>query len=145
MFWKKEHREKPKEDHTVTEVCPECMSENTLEWDVSKEGYRAFCPRCGAEMMLCSECLQESDCDFDMEKQSCYRRAGQQEEKKPAGQEVQEAYRTIIKHCRERKNCFGCMFAIGDEYPTCILEGQGAPEYAWPDKLSFDRNGTKRV
>ena len=115
MFWKKvikDRREEPKQSSksTITEVCPACMSENTMEWDVSKEGYRAFCPRCGEEMMLCSECLPKGYCDFDMEKEWCHRRAGQQEEKKPAGREVQEAYRTILKHCRDRKNCFGCMF-----------------------------------
>lgn len=104
MFWKRERREEPKENHMIAEVC-----------------------------------FEKSD--FDKEQQSCHRRAGQQEEKKPAGQEVQEAYRTILKHCKDRKNCFGCMFAVGDEYPTCILGEKGAPETAWPDELRFERNG----
>ena len=40
----------------VTEVCPECGTENTISWDVADAGYRAYCPHCGVMMLLCSEC-----------------------------------------------------------------------------------------
>jgi len=40
----------------VTEVCPECGTENTISWDVEDAGYRAYCPHCGTPMLLCSEC-----------------------------------------------------------------------------------------
>ena len=40
----------------VTEVCPECGTENTISWDVENYGYRVYCPHCGTMMLLCSEC-----------------------------------------------------------------------------------------
>lgn len=56
----------------VTEMCSNCMNENTLEWDTEKEGYKAYCPHCGEKMMLCDECTHASDneggqCDYDSE------------------------------------------------------------------------------
>lgn len=45
----------------VTEVCPHCDSENTMVWDIGKEGYTARCPRCGEKMMLCDECQHADD------------------------------------------------------------------------------------
>lgn len=45
----------------ITELCGMCGSENTLEWDVEEEGYKAFCPRCGKEMMLCDACMHSED------------------------------------------------------------------------------------
>lgn len=47
--------------HMVTEVCPHCESENTLIWDVATMGYKAHCPVCGEEMMLCDECIHAED------------------------------------------------------------------------------------
>jgi len=32
---------------TVTEWCSECETEITMEWNVDKMGYKAFCPVCG--------------------------------------------------------------------------------------------------
>lgn len=58
----------------VTEKCPECGTENTIEWSVIKEGYQAFCPKCGRPMMLCSECLLDSGfCDWESDTSLCYR------------------------------------------------------------------------
>lgn len=58
----------------VTEECPECGRENTLEWNVAKQGYHAFCPNCGFPMLLCSECLVDDGiCDWDGNTGICYR------------------------------------------------------------------------
>lgn len=48
----------------VSEVCPKCDRENTLiDWDVEDLGMTAYCPVCGARMMLCSIC--DNECDQD--------------------------------------------------------------------------------
>lgn len=58
----------------VTEVCPDCGSENTMEWSVVNKGYQAFCPTCGFPMMLCSECMCDSGfCDWNGSTVLCYR------------------------------------------------------------------------
>lgn len=49
----------------VTEVCPHCDSEITLTWDVEKDGYKVFCPKCGKEMMLCGYCPIRDKCDYE--------------------------------------------------------------------------------
>ena len=63
---------------TVVEFCSECETEVELLWDVKKQGYKAFCPHCGARLMLCDECRHRGpggecvdDCDYDMETDSC--------------------------------------------------------------------------
>lgn len=45
----------------VSEGCPECGCENTFVWDVKTQGYKAHCPSCGAEMMLCDACSHSED------------------------------------------------------------------------------------
>ncbi len=58
----------------VTEVCPDCGMENTIEWNVVKQGYQAFCPNCGQPLMLCSECTVDKDfCDWSNDTCLCYR------------------------------------------------------------------------
>lgn len=62
----------------ITEVCPHCEAENTMEWDVEKNGYEAFCPHCGSKMMICSECMAAKDnecgkCDWDKCTDTCFR------------------------------------------------------------------------
>ena len=46
---------------TVIEVCPECDAENEIVWDVETMGYEAYCPVCGAQMLLCDECIHAED------------------------------------------------------------------------------------
>ena len=43
----------------VTEQCHECGAENTIEWNMAKQGYYAFCPNWDP-MMLCWECVVDS-------------------------------------------------------------------------------------
>lgn len=63
---------------TVTEYCPHCNNEITMEWDVAENGYEAFCARCGQKLMLCSECLYQDDfCDWSGKKGFCYRQVEQ--------------------------------------------------------------------
>lgn len=58
----------------VTEVCPDCGHENTVEWSVVDKGYQIFCPNCGFPMMLCSECVLDSGyCDWESDTSLCYR------------------------------------------------------------------------
>lgn len=45
----------------VTEWCSECEYENEFAWDVNEYGYKAYCPHCGAVLMLCSECMWRED------------------------------------------------------------------------------------
>ena len=70
---------------SVTEYCSNCENEVTMNWDVNKQGYQAFCPVCGKRLMLCSECLDAEDntargmCDYDSDTDSCFRRKGDRE------------------------------------------------------------------
>ena len=54
----------------VTEECPDCGTENTFKWSVLRNGYPAFCHKCGFPMMLCSECMIDNDnfCDWNGDK-----------------------------------------------------------------------------
>lgn len=60
----------------ITETCPNCEKEITVNWDVKKDGYKAFCPNCGKTLMLCSACLDPDthclSCDWNKEN-GCYR------------------------------------------------------------------------
>ena len=59
---------------TVTEVCPHCEEEITMEWDVETRGYKAYCPVCGGRLMLCDECFHGEpgySCDYDSETDTC--------------------------------------------------------------------------
>lgn len=62
------------EEHTeeVTEWCPHCETEVTLQWDIAEDGYKAFCPYCGNRLMLCAYCPRVEQCDYDEETDSCY-------------------------------------------------------------------------
>lgn len=59
----------------VTEECPDCGYESTMQWSVLKSGYQAFCPKCGFPMMLCSECMVDGSgfCDWNGDTGFCYR------------------------------------------------------------------------
>lgn len=59
---------------TVTEVCPYCESEVTMEWDATDRGYKAYCPVCGSRLMLCDECQHGEpgyNCNYDSETDTC--------------------------------------------------------------------------
>lgn len=63
------------------EVCPHCGAENTIQWDVEKDGYKATCQECGEKMMLCDACYHTEDnegrhCDW-CEKTGCFRERGE--------------------------------------------------------------------
>lgn len=62
--------------HTVVEWCPTCESEIEMTWDVKTRGFKAFCPVCGARLMLCDECMHRTgecinDCDYCSETDTC--------------------------------------------------------------------------
>ena len=61
------------DSNMVTERCPHCEAEITLQWSVEEYGYRAFCPVCGEALMLCDECRHAGDkgCDYDAGAKSC--------------------------------------------------------------------------
>ena len=64
----------PNEPLTVTEVCPHCESEITMEWNMKTLGYKAYCPVCGHRLMLCDECQHGEPghiCDYDSNKDTC--------------------------------------------------------------------------
>ena len=60
----------------ITETCPNCEKEITVNWDVIKDGYKTVCPNCGKTLMLCSACLDSDphclSCDWNKEN-GCYR------------------------------------------------------------------------
>jgi hypothetical protein len=60
------------EDYIITEVCPHCETEITMQWSVEEFGYMAYCPVCGKRLMLCSACHDDSGfCDYDSNSDSC--------------------------------------------------------------------------
>lgn len=60
------------EDYTITEVCPHCENEITMQWSVEEFGYTAYCPVCGKRLMLCSACHDDTDsCNYDSNSDSC--------------------------------------------------------------------------
>lgn len=61
----------------VTEVCPHCEYEITVNWSPETQGYEIFCPKCGRKMLLCDACMHAEDggvtiCDWT-EKDGCFR------------------------------------------------------------------------
>lgn len=60
----------------ITETCPNCEKEITVNWNVKKDGYKTVCPNCGKTLMLCSACLDSDthclSCDWNKEN-DCYR------------------------------------------------------------------------
>lgn len=72
--------EKKYELPAVTEWCQNCETEIELRWDVKTMGYQAFCPVCGAVLMLCDECRHSGkdgaftdNCDWDSDTGRCKR------------------------------------------------------------------------
>lgn len=56
----------------ITEVCPHCENEITMQWNVSESGYKAYCPVCGKRLMLCTACHDDGyACDYDTDTDSC--------------------------------------------------------------------------
>lgn len=43
-------------DHEVTEWCPHCEHEVTVQWNIDDDGMQIYCPYCGKPIMLCSYC-----------------------------------------------------------------------------------------
>lgn len=44
------------DDYTVTEWCPHCEHEVTVQWDIDNDGMQIYCPYCGKPIMLCGYC-----------------------------------------------------------------------------------------
>lgn len=61
----------------IIECCPNCEREVNMMWDTKADGYKAYCPYCGEQLMLCSECPHRNEgdvtaaCDFDGESDAC--------------------------------------------------------------------------
>lgn len=63
------------------EVCPHCMGENIIQWNVGRDGYEINCQHCGKRIMLCDACLHSDDnelrkCDWN-ENDGCFRKKDQ--------------------------------------------------------------------
>lgn len=61
----------------ITELCPFCDFEITVNWDPETQGYEIFCPNCGRKILLCDACMHAEDggvviCDWT-EKGGCFR------------------------------------------------------------------------
>lgn len=60
--------------YIVTEWCSNCDSEIEMRWNTDDRGYQAFCPVCGAPLMLCDECRHSDDFkDCDWSDGTCHR------------------------------------------------------------------------
>lgn len=61
----------------VVEFCNICEHEISMNWDVKRLGYKAYCPVCGERLMLCNECYDSlkkgQQCDYSAEKDGCFR------------------------------------------------------------------------
>lgn len=59
--------------YEITEVCPHCENEITMQWNVEELCYKAYCPVCGKRLMLCSACHDDTGgmCDYDSKTDSC--------------------------------------------------------------------------
>ena len=67
-----EYAEQDIAEYEITEVCPHCENEITMQWDVSELGYKAYCPVCGKRLMLCTACHEDGyACDYDTDTDSC--------------------------------------------------------------------------
>ena len=60
----------------VVECCPYCDTEIEMRWDTSKQGFKAFCPVCGEQLMLCNECEYQNGefiggCDYNGKADIC--------------------------------------------------------------------------
>ena len=58
------------------EMCPHCMREAEIRWNVNEDGFKAYCPYCGKKLMLCNACQHRygdfsDDCDYCSQKDSC--------------------------------------------------------------------------
>ena len=73
-------KEEPAEtdrDFIVIEWCPHCKHEVKMRWNTDVMGYKAFCPVCGKQLMLCDKCIKDGKCarrcDFNFKTNLCYR------------------------------------------------------------------------
>lgn len=58
----------------ITEMCPSCGHEVTIIWDTERDGYKAYCPVCREQLMLCSACHDDDfACDYSKDTDSCQR------------------------------------------------------------------------
>ena len=49
----------------ITVLCPYCEVNNMIAWDESW-GLISYCPKCGAQVMLCEYCSKyQAGCDYD--------------------------------------------------------------------------------
>lgn len=60
------------------EICPHCMGENIIKWNVKRDGYEIVCQHCGEKIMLCDACIHSDDnkhqkCDW-CEDGGCFRK-----------------------------------------------------------------------
>ena len=67
-----EYAEQDIESNEITEVCPHCENEITMQWRVEELGYKAYCPVCGKRLLLCSACHDDTgSCDYDIKSNDC--------------------------------------------------------------------------
>lgn len=40
----------------LSEYCPHCEQEFTVEWDINTDGWIVYCPHCGYKTYMCNMC-----------------------------------------------------------------------------------------
>lgn len=64
-------RQYPVEAELIVEFCGYCAEEQSFYWNIKKDGYQTFCPKCGQILMLCSICPDADECSFDPNTEDC--------------------------------------------------------------------------
>jgi len=101
----------------VTEMCAHCVEENTIEWDTRKQGYIAYCPNCGRQLMICSECRAYGfPCNYNPDEDICYR-------------VVEEMWKKLVEIPleidKDEREYFGEEFSLcGHEFPAGIEKNE---------------------
>ncbi len=83
----------------IIELCPHCEAEIEMKWDVTKHGYKAYCPVCGNRLMLCDECLNSDEgcsCDYNSHTDTCHHNHDEITVKR-----YKELYENLLNHITE--------------------------------------------
>lgn len=156
-------------NRTVTEWCSHCESEITMEWDVEKQGYKAYCPSCGRRLMLCSDCKERGyTCDYDGDLDFCRHNNPKTDAEKKGkdvpdiddGKKIAEDCRTcamekapVYEHClsclkrgdfsfwqpKQEKDCDTCLYGDADNI-SCFSCYQDGEMTNWEPKEGDDGN-----
>ena len=114
------------ETEEVTEYCSECDREVTMNWNVRREGLKAFCPYCGKRLMLCAYCpATDNDnavtCDYNQKTNSCRFNNSKKENEAKIGPVKRGPQNTLITYLYRD----ACNYKVHNE---AVVKGVTTPE-----------------